>query len=103
MDGVAVILQMATREVGVYSFQCKSQRKDHPVQIELKGLHGADILKIEGAKYLKIELVSRVGKLCMSLLLRICMAFLSESLKTRNQDQSYNILMELAKMSLIFS
>lgn len=73
------------------------------MQVELKGLHRSDILKIEGAKYLKIKLVSRVGKLCMSLLLRICMAFLSGSLKTRNQDQSYNILMELGKMSLIFS
>lgn len=40
MDAVAVIfekvLQMATREVGAYPFQCKSQRKAHLMQVELK-------------------------------------------------------------------
>lgn len=47
MDAVAVIsgkvLQMATREVGAYSFQCKSQRKDHLMQVKLKGLRTSDI------------------------------------------------------------
>lgn len=47
MDAIAVIfekiLRRATKEVGAYSFQCKSQRKDHLMQVELKGLHRSDI------------------------------------------------------------
>lgn len=52
MDAVVLIfekvLQMSTREVGAYSFQCKSQRKVHLMRVELKGLQRSDNLKKGG-------------------------------------------------------